>query len=149
MIHYETILAGEVRRRKYFRRIAKKYRELWRRCQVELADMTQDKNIAESYYNMLKRDMESVIERRVKEGIASERFAIEYDYCQQIDVLEAKLAVYEKAGTVVGPLTSGMVLSNDQCSRLNAELKRLQGIEKMYASACNKLNRIKSVANEK
>lgn len=148
MINYKSILAGEVRRRKYFRRMAKKCHNQWRKCEEELSDLRSEMFYLRIENKRLNGDLTSEIDRRVKDGIAAERFAIEYDYCQKIDALEAKLAVYETSKIKNEDGVVGMVLSPEQCNRLNAELKRLQRVEKLYQSVCDMLKRIKRVINE-
>lgn len=148
MINYKSILAGEVRRRKYFRRLAKVYRNRWRRCEKDVLRLVKEKDAIERRYDSLSRNMDYIIELRLQDGIAAERFAIEYDYCQKIDALEAKLAVYEASRPQNEDGTVGMVLSSEQCNRLNAELKRLQHVEKKYKFTCDKLQCIKKVLNE-
>lgn len=144
---YITILAGEVKRRKYFRKLAKRYRRKAVGLEDGLSKLMRDYNRVKSEYDGLRRNFDSRLERKVNELVAAEKFSIEYRYCQQIDALEAKLSVYEVAQQSTGEYVDGMVLSADQCERLNEALRRLKDIAKKYEEACDQLNSIRKIVN--
>lgn len=148
MINYKLILAGEVRKRKYFRRMAKKYRNRWRCCEEELRLLRRRICSLESHNSDLERNMEWRIEQRAKSVIAAEKFAIEYDYCQQIDVLKAKLAVYETAKEPGSFATGFMTITQEQCNRLERELNRLHDIERKYKDVSKKLKDVRTILNK-
>lgn len=147
MKNYKTILAGEVRRRKYFRKRAKVYRRELLCCRKELFQLRRDYDFLRREYDDLKRNFKYRLEREVKELVAAEKFSIEYRYCEQIDLLEAKLAIYEMAHESDDDDTAAMVLTADQCKRLDADLSRLKGIVCKYDEACKQLESIRKIVN--
>lgn len=153
MINYKSILAGEVRRRKYFKRKAKEYRRSWIHCSEEMKRLRRRVNELEHDKLYWIQNFEWEVNRRSDERVKEEKFKLEYDYCQKIDALEARLAIYETKDLSVSNdfdynANAPMVLSAEQCKRLEEHLKKMRSISNKYKEVCRLMKSIDAVINE-